>query len=76
MFRRHYYEALDLVLNCMKDRFNQPGYRIYRNLQELLLKALTSAPAMYQDVVDFYGNDFQKNNLKVQLETLNSANRR
>ena len=24
-----YYEAIDLVVNCITDRFNQPGYRIY-----------------------------------------------
>ena len=76
MFRQHYYEALDLVVNSIKDRFDQPGYRIYKNLQELLLKSVSSPPEMYRNeldfVTEFYGNDFNKNSLKVQLETLNT----
>lgn len=77
MFRQHYFEALDLVVNCIKDRFDQPGYRIYKYLQDLLLKSVTSTSETYQTefdfVVDFYGNDFEKNSLKVQLETLNTT---
>ena len=34
-----YYEALDDVADATKDWFNQPGYRIYDNLQDLILKA-------------------------------------
>ena len=33
-----YFEALDLVIEAIKDRFDQPGYAIYRNLEELLVK--------------------------------------
>ena len=32
MFRQHYYEALDLLINSIKDRFEQPGYRTYQHL--------------------------------------------
>ena len=27
-FRQNYYEAIDLVVGCMQNRFDQPGYRI------------------------------------------------
>ena len=27
-FRQHYFEALDLAVNCIKDRFDQPGYKV------------------------------------------------
>ena len=37
-YRRIYYEALDLVVQGITDRFQQPGYQIYRNLEDLLLK--------------------------------------
>jgi len=37
--RQHYFEVLDLIVNFIKDRFNQPGYGVYRQLQDLLLKA-------------------------------------
>ena len=27
-FRQIYYEVLDLIISCITDRFDQPGYRI------------------------------------------------
>ena len=36
---RSIYEALDFVVQAINDRFDQPGYGVYQNLQELLLKA-------------------------------------
>ena len=32
LYRQQHFEALDLVVNCVKDRFNQPGYQVYRHL--------------------------------------------
>ena len=34
LYCQHYFEAIDLV-NCIKDRFEQPGYEVYRNLEQL-----------------------------------------
>ena len=38
-FKRCYFEAVDLIVNCIKDWFDQPGYRTYHLLETLLLKA-------------------------------------
>ena len=38
-YRCYYFEALDLVIPSIQERFDQPGYVVYRNLEELLLKA-------------------------------------
>lgn len=38
-YRRTHYEALDLLICGIKERFNQPGYKLYTNLQNLLVKA-------------------------------------
>ena len=38
MYRQKYFEALDLVLICVKTRFDQPGYKVIRNVKELLVK--------------------------------------
>lgn len=38
-YRRQYFEAIDLAVSSIQDRFDQPGYAIYRNLEALLLKA-------------------------------------
>ena len=32
-------EALDLVINSIKTRFDQPGYVMYKNLETLLVSA-------------------------------------
>ena len=34
-YRQHYYEAFDLVINCIKERFDQPGYEVYCKLEKL-----------------------------------------
>ncbi|KAJ8032718.1 hypothetical protein HOLleu_26331 [Holothuria leucospilota] len=37
-FRRIYLEAFDSIVNCIRDRFDQEGYKTYSKLQQLLLK--------------------------------------
>ena len=73
-YRKVYFEALDLVVNCVKTRFDQPGYRVLRNVEDLLVKAVRSEFEAYQDefafVTNFYGEDLDAAVLKVQLETL------
>ena len=38
LYRQHYFEAIDLVVNCIKDHFEQPGYEVYRNLVQCSLQ--------------------------------------
>lgn len=28
-YKQYYFEAIDLIINCIRDRFDQPGYKIY-----------------------------------------------
>ena len=55
-----YFEALDLIISRTEDRFNQPGWKIFRNVQEFLLKAASTDP--YEEelrfIISFYGSDF------------------
>ena len=62
--RQHYYDAFDLVINCIKERFDQPGYEVYYKLEKLLVKA-----AQNQDVTSEFDNDLQPETLKAQLIT-------
>lgn len=59
-----------MVVNFVRSRFNQPGYKIYKNLQNLLLKAASSQE--YVEEFDFiankYTDDFNLSVLKTQLE--------
>ena len=40
MYRKVYFEALDLFVQAIADRFDQPDYRMYHCLQDLLFKAM------------------------------------
>ena len=71
-YRQMYYKSLDFVLQAITDRFDQPGYRVYLNLQELLLKACKGET--YEDqletVLDIYKDDLSKPELEAQLPLL------
>ena len=73
-YRRYYYEVLDYTINSIRNRFNQPGYRTYKHIESLLLKAANgkSFDDDFDEVISFYGDDFNSSTLRVQLETLSS----
>jgi len=68
-------EALDLVINFIRERFNQPGYRIYCNLENLLLKAANrdEYTAELQFVLDYYGSDFDCSLLTTHLQLFTTS---
>ena len=39
-----YYEVIDFVIAGITDRFDQPGYTLYKNVEDLLVKAVNNAP--------------------------------
>ena len=51
LYRQQYFEAIDLIVTCIEDRFNQPGYKTYQSLQSLLLKACMLVKVIYK-VID------------------------
>ena len=71
-YRRISYEALDLVMQGITDRFQQPGYQIYRNLEDLLLKVCRAEDyeAELDAVCNFYSKDVKKLDLQAQLPLL------
>ena len=73
-YRHIYFEALDLITACITDRFDQPGYQMYRNVQDLVLKAAKGED--YQDQLDFvthfYSSDFNPQRLNMQLQVLST----
>ena len=68
-YRVIYFDALDRVTSCIKSRFDQPGYRVYCQLESLLLKAANNED--YTDelefIVNIYKGDLQKDLLHTQL---------
>ena len=63
------FEALDNICTCITWRFDQPGYRMYRYIQELLK---TARKEEYQTeltfVTDFYGSDLNPYLLTTQAQ--------
>jgi hypothetical protein len=76
VFRPRYFEAIDLAIACVKDRFDQPGYRVLQNVENLLIKAARPLKTDYTRelgfVWDFCGNDINRDMLYMQIQLLRS----
>ena len=68
LFQHNYFEVLDFVVNFVRQQFNQPDYAVYKHLVDLLLKAARCKAynTEYDFIVQFYGEDLNKLNLKIQ----------
>ena len=73
-YKRIYYEALDLIVCGIKQCFDQPGYKLYSNLEALLVRAAKKETydGEFQFVINFYKDDFDHNQLNMQLRVLSS----
>ena len=71
-YRQIYYEALDLVIEAINSRFNQPGYNIYCNVEDIVLIACREClyGTVLKNVYDFYKDDISKMQLQAQLPLL------
>ena len=71
LYRQYYYEAIDLIISCIEDRFNQPGYKVYQTLENLLLKACKSEDfeSNLELICRFYKDDFDQDIFRTQLQT-------
>lgn len=70
-YRLQYFEAIDLAVACIKDRFDQPGYVVYRNLEELLFNGAAGSDFSEQlkEVSEVY-HELDASQLKIQLSNL------
>ena len=63
---------MDLIIQCIDDRFDQPGYKMYSGLETLLLKGCKQLD--YQDelhlVKSLYDKDLNYQNLEIQFQTI------
>ena len=71
-YRRLYFEVLDLAVAGISQRFNQPGYSIYKNLENLLVYAANRKPFDEHlcAVLNHYGDDLASCQLSGQLQIL------
>ena len=70
-YRRQYYAAIDSVITCIKEQFEQKDYKMYAIHDQLLIKAKLgkSFEEELQKVIGFYHDDFNDDILRVQLRT-------
>lgn len=40
LYKVVYFSSLDVIISCIKTRFDQPGYQVLRQLESLMLKAV------------------------------------
>ena len=74
-YRCQYYEVLDTAIESISDRFDQPGYRMYRNLECLLVDAANGKEfgEFFESVTLFYKEDFDRALLSAQLQNLRTC---
>jgi hypothetical protein len=70
-YRRIYFEAIDLVVGCIKDRFNQKGYVMLQKLETLLI--VKNCQDTMKEVTDFYSTDIISSRLEAQLQLFHST---
>ena len=73
-YRSIYFEALDLVTSAIKARFDQPGYKVYCKLEDLLVKGANDEKFGEEltFITDFYKDDFDSAQLEMQLKVMSS----
>lgn len=64
-----YFEALDTVINCISNRFDQEEYKMYSKLESILLKKDQNYDD-YDDMFELYHSDIVKDQLLTQLQML------
>ena len=73
-YRQVYFEALDLIVSAIKERFEQPCFIVYKNLESLLIDFLHDEDVSSQMnlVKENYAQDIKCDYLLPQLEILRS----
>ena len=59
----------------LQDHFDQPGYAMYHNLESVLLKGANQEnyTSELQEVIAFYGNNFNESELCTQLQIFGTS---
>ncbi len=73
-YRRIYYEAVDILIQSIGDRFDQEGYVIYSVMESLFLKLMKKEEYQqeFRKIAEVYGSDLNIANLETQLHVLSS----
>ena len=67
-FRQQYFETFDLLINELKWRFDQPSFRVFKEIERLLVDScndITVQPS--ESLAAMYAKDLNFDRLKIQL---------
>ena len=69
-YRKQCFEAVDLLINTIEDRFSQKSYMMFEKLESLLLDALIAkdTPDLIDDISKLYYDDIDTDRLPCQLD--------
>ncbi len=70
-YRRAYFEAIDLVVEAVNNRFKKKGYNMLQNLETLL--TTENHQSALKEVTEFYTSDFIPDCLQSQLSLFHSS---
>ena len=72
-FRHMYYSAIDVMIECIRTRFNRKDFKVYQSIQEFILKTVAGEDHEEEQakVMAVYGDaDLQQYKLETQLSLL------
>ena len=80
MYRANYFQCYDFVINAVNGRFDQPDYKMYSVMENIILNAVSGkgfSSLFYKEVFedgssfeDVYGEDIDISKLTIQLQFL------
>ena len=67
---QEYFEVFDVIYSTIRNRFRQPEYQLYLNLEQLLLKTIRKEnySSEFDIVTKFYESDLNVHALEMQLQ--------
>ena len=70
-YRCVYFEALDLVINAIQQRFSEPSFKAYEKMESLFIKGLEGKPCKAElEFMTPYNDDLNLDTLKIQFQVL------
>ena len=71
-YRKSYFEAIGIIISSIQERFDQPGYRMYKNIESVIIATIKgeTAEEFFAAVTKFYSNDTDIDQLRLHLQLL------
>ena len=70
-YRKQFYQTIDVLISSVRDRFNQPSFLVFENLESLLIKTLKGEETSAEMKIarEKYATDVNMSDLNVELAT-------